>query len=703
VREPGGPRQRGRHTPADGGHAGVPETWDRGLESGSAHTYGRPTPAVPAADGSCDEPTGGLAAQPRARARLIPAAANVGFSGGNDHAADETGPLLEPAWWSYGSSDHPDHPLSARHSSDNRPGSWDPRPSGDLPGHTPHGNQHPSGPLPPFPTGAWDRLRPRHSADRGRGPLGDLDDDLHDDLEDDTATVSQPRAADGPPARAPRAPRDHDGHAADDHRREDPPAQRSDPQLSEDRTGGLEVIGAHVADAGSRRWWRRERRAGRHETGPDPAQQDDVRQDVQQDDQLDDQHVDGAAGPDDVHGHGHGDHAVDGHEYDGHEYDGHEYDGHEYDDHEYEYEGHEYDDDISIAPYDPRSGKRSRRRSLAVLLSLLVLGGLVVGIVVGGEKLWTIINPSSADFTGEGTGTVEVRIGRGDTLSDIARTLVDGGVIASVGPFVDAAEADPAATGIQPGVYRMRAEMSGQAAVDLLLDPATRMLTRVTLPEGLTVKATLAKLAEASGRPLPELEAAAANPAALGLPAYAGGTLEGFLFPATYDFEPGTTPTDMLSQMVDRAVHAFDDLQIPEADRLTVLTKASLVQAEASTPEDMAKVARVLENRLADGMPLQLDTTVNYANGKSGITTTSADRANPSPYNTYVHPGLPPGAINNPGEQALRAVLDPAEGEWRFFVVVDPDTGETRFAVTGAEHQQNVLLFQQWLREQPGG
>jgi UPF0755 protein len=159
----------------------------------------------------------------------------------------------------------------------------------------------------------------------------------------------------------------------------------------------------------------------------------------------------------------------------------------------------------------------------------------------------------------------------------------------------------------------------------------------------------------------------------------------------------------MLSQMVDRAVHAFDDLQIPEADRLTVLTKASLVQAEASTPEDMAKVARVLENRLADGMPLQLDTTVNYANGKSGITTTSADRANPSPYNTYVHPGLPPGAINNPGEQALRAVLDPAEGEWRFFVVVDPDTGETRFAVTGAEHQQNVLLFQQWLREQPGG
>jgi UPF0755 protein len=133
-----------------------------------------------------------------------------------------------------------------------------------------------------------------------------------------------------------------------------------------------------------------------------------------------------------------------------------------------------------------------------------------------------------------------------------------------------------------------------------------------------------------------------------------------------------------------------------------VLTKASLVQAEASTAEDMAKVARVLENRLSDGMALQLDTTVNYANGKGGITTTAEDRANPSLYNTYVHTGLPPGPISNPGEQAISAVQNPAEGPWRFFVVVDPDTGETRFAETAEQHQQNVLLFQQWLRENPG-
>jgi UPF0755 protein len=236
-----------------------------------------------------------------------------------------------------------------------------------------------------------------------------------------------------------------------------------------------------------------------------------------------------------------------------------------------------------------------------------------------------------------------------------------------------------------------------------MLDPAARMLSRVTLPEGLTVQRTLARLAEATGIPEAEFQAATADPAALGLPPYANGLLEGFLFPATYDVEPDTAPADILRAMVARSVQVLDELQVPVEQRLELVTKASLVQAEAGSVEDMGKVARVLENRLADGMALQLDTTVNYANNKGGITTTAADRANPSPYNTYVHPGLPPGAISNPGEDALRSVLAPTPGEWRFFVVVDPDTGETRFGVTAAEHQQNVLLFQQWLRENPEG
>ncbi|MCU1669970.1 MAG: aminodeoxychorismate lyase, partial [Blastococcus sp.] len=359
---------------------------------------------------------------------------------------------------------------------------------------------------------------------------------------------------------------------------------------------------------------------------------------------------------------------------------------------------------IPVAPYDPRSRRaRRRRRPIAVLISLVVLAGIVVGIVLGGQKLLAMINPSSQDFSGQGTGTVQIRVHDGDTLSDIARTLVADGVIASERPFVTAADAHPDATAVQPGVYSLRHQMSGQAALDMLLDPKASLLSRVTVPEGLTVAATLARLASATGTPVAQLKAAAANPVALGLPAYAHGKLEGFLFPATYDFGSGTKPVDMLKQMVARAGQALNDLQVPPAQRLTVLTKASIVQAEAGSVADMGKVARVLENRLADGMPLQLDTTVNYANGKAGVTTSPQDRQNPSPYNTYVHAGLPPGAISNPGEEALRAVLAPVPGNWRFFVVVNPDTGDTRFAVTAAEHQQNVLLFQKWLREHPGG
>jgi len=257
--------------------------------------------------------------------------------------------------------------------------------------------------------------------------------------------------------------------------------------------------------------------------------------------------------------------------------------------------------------------------------------------------------------------------------------------------------------GITAGVYQLRQHMSGAAALKLLLAPSSRLVSRVTIPEGTIAANTLQKVADATGLPLAELQAAAANPAALGLPAYANGSLEGFLFPATYDVEPGDTAAGVLSAMIARTVQALDELGVPEDQRLSVLTEASIVQAEAGNTEDMAKVARVLDNRLAIGMPLQLDTTVNYANGKSGLTTTPEDRQNPSPYNTYVHTGLPPGPIGNPGEDAIRAVLTPAQGDWLFFVVVNPDTGETRFATTAEEHQANVALFQQWLQAHPGG
>jgi uncharacterized YceG family protein len=636
VNELGGPRH-GRHSSPDGL---VPPTEGLGF-------------AVPRYEPSRYEVppyvTGGF--EPVAReARLAPRRSPRML----DRSADQTGPLAEPAWWSFSSSDDPGHPLSPRRSGDGGHGTtgWGAG-DGQLP------PAHPSAPLPPRPAGVWDKLQPRQDAG------------------DDAQTVAQPLLRSAPldsagPAR--HTPGPVGGSRSDDDRADDAATGAHSPDAEhghawEDHTGGLEVIGAHVEEHQPRRRGRR----GRRTRAQQPAHAD-----------LD------HSGPD--------------HSGPGHSHPGHSHPGHSHLDEDSLVHDEAFGEDIPVKPYDPRTGRSRRRRSpVAVVLSLLVLAGLVVGIVVGGQKLIELIDPTAQDYTGQGAGDVQIRVQDGDTLSDIGRTLVKSDVIASMGPFVEAAETNAASVGIQPGVYGMRLQMSGQAALDRLLDPASRLLSRVTLPEGLTVARTLARIAEETGRPVEEFQAAAADTAALGLPAYANGQLEGFLFPATYDVEPDTTPADVLRDMVARSQQAFAELGIPEDQRLTAVTKASLVQAEAGSVEDMGKVARVLENRLADGMPLQLDTTVNYANGKGGITTSAEDRANPSPYNTYVHAGLPPGAINNPGEDALRAVLNPTSGDWRYFVVVDPDTGDTRFAVTGDEHQQNVSLFQQWLRENPEG
>ncbi|WP_242658424.1 endolytic transglycosylase MltG [Klenkia brasiliensis] len=477
------------------------------------------------------------------------------------------------------------------------------------------------------------------------------------------------------------------------------PAVRADDDT--DRHARPPVAGEHPATRQQHAVAADQRRAEQHE-------HDDLHDDLQ-----DDRH------DDDLHGHPHEDHPAEHH----HDVHGADHADEHADDHRdarpvtgehpvwdqtggLEVIGADDDDHHGRRARRERGrarGPRRKRRPVTIVLSLLVLAGLVVGIVFGGQWLYQKINPVAADYNGSGSGEVDVRVESGDSLTAIARTLTDADVIASTGPFVDAASANPAAANIQPGVYSMALQMSGQAALDRLLDPAARLFSRVTLPEGLRVDAALQRIADNSEIPLADLQAAAADPAALGLPSWANGLLEGHLFPATYDIEPGQTAVDVLTAIVARGEQTYESLGIPEADRLRVLTEASLVQAEAATTEDMSRVATVINNRIAIGMPLQFDTTVNYATGKTGITTTADDRATDSPYNTYRYPGLPPGAIDSPGEEALQAVLNPTPGDWLYFVVVNPDTGDTRFAATAEEHAANVALFQQWLRENPGG
>lgn len=185
----------------------------------------------------------------------------------------------------------------------------------------------------------------------------------------------------------------------------------------------------------------------------------------------------------------------------------------------------------------------------------------------------------------------------------------------------------------------------------------------------------------------------------LKLPNDAEGNPEGYLFPATYPIDKKATPESLLSFMVSTANQKFNKAPVAAGAQRNAMnvyqavTIASIVQAEAATKEDMGKVARVIFNRLERGMPLQMDSTINYALNRSTLNTSQDDTKINSPYNSYQRMGLPPTPIANPGEEAMRAAIAPTPGDWLYFVTVKP--GDTRFTASYEEHLKNVAAFNQ--------
>lgn len=348
-----------------------------------------------------------------------------------------------------------------------------------------------------------------------------------------------------------------------------------------------------------------------------------------------------------------------------------------------------------------RKRRQRRRRSVvAVVIALLVLGGAAYAIAqVAGPMMSALGDRETPveDFPGPGTGSVEVTIEAGASGGQMGQTLAEAGVVASSTAFSRAFAANPDAAGIQPGTYRLLLEMRAQDAVAALLDGSNRVQTRVTIPEGLRADQILERLSSVTAVPVADFEAAMQDTAATGLPPEAEGNYEGWLFPATYTFEPGTTPTQMIAAMVGETVARLDARGVPADQRETVLIKASLVEREARSPEDRRKVAQAIENRLAIDMKLDIDASVAYGLGKSGTELTRDDTQNSdTPYNLYRYTGLPPTPIASPSETSIDAVLNPEPGPWLFWVTVNLDTGETLFAETFAEHNANVQQLREW-------
>ena len=357
-----------------------------------------------------------------------------------------------------------------------------------------------------------------------------------------------------------------------------------------------------------------------------------------------------------------------------------------------------------------RSHRRRRKKkggrgkaALAVVIALLLVAGILGGgavLALGGlNKLKSAFGSSSApDYPGPGEGQVVIEVKSGQTAADVAKTLKAQDVVKSTQAFVEAAFADPDASKLQPGFYQLARKMAATDALAAVLDPAARIQARVTLPEGLRLDETLQRLAKDTQIPLKQYEQALKkqNAEKLGLPTYADGNPEGFLFPATYDVEPNADADSVLKQLFAAFGVAAEKSGVERTQRTPeeIVTIASLVEAEARNPEDFGKVARVVYNRLEQGMPLQFDSTVNYALKADKEIVTYEDLGADSPYNTYKNTGLPPAPINSPGLAALTAAVNPTEGDWLYFVTTDPQAGTTKF--TG--DYQEFLKFKDELK-----
>lgn len=348
---------------------------------------------------------------------------------------------------------------------------------------------------------------------------------------------------------------------------------------------------------------------------------------------------------------------------------------------------------------DAQTPSRFKRRRILASIAVLLIVLTVAGYYGRSQIRDAYENLLGNSYPGPGYGSVNFVIISGDTGEDVATNLVDQGIVKQFRAMYRLILDNN--TLFYPGTYPMKYEMSNTDALNLLSDARNSTTNRVTVKEGWTVTQTFEAVSKSTGIPVSEFEAQAKDFQKYGVPAKAP-SLEGFLFPATYAFDPGRSAREIIQEMVDRMFEELNELGITDKYQYELLTLASVVQKEARLSPDFPRVARVFLNRIEIGMHLQSDATVSYGTGGTTVTTTDEQRADPNGYNTYVHPGLPIGPISNPGREAILAAMEPADGKWLYFCTVNLETGETVFSNTYAQHLVAVRQFQSWLRENPG-
>lgn len=375
-----------------------------------------------------------------------------------------------------------------------------------------------------------------------------------------------------------------------------------------------------------------------------------------------------------------------------------------------------------------REARTRRKRRITGALALAMLVAVIVGAVFLGSKLWHGLFGGGEDFAGEGVADVVIQVHEGDSTTAIGETLTENKVVANVAAFVNAAAGNSAISAIQPGFYKLRTEISGANAVERLAAPGNRV-GKLVIPEGrqlddvqdvktgavtegiftLISRATCVDLDGTrqcvSAEDLRQVAGTAA-PSSLAVPNWAEQPviamgddhrrIEGLIMAGAWNIDPSATAEEILATLIGASATQYAQAGIQETARAMnispyeVLTVASLVQRE-SKPEDFAKVARVIYNRLAENRTLEFDSTVNYPLDRIEVATTDADRAQANAWNTYVRPGLPATPICSPSRPALVAAEQPAAGDWLYFVTIDMQ-GTTLFTRDYNQHLANIEL-----------
>ena len=368
---------------------------------------------------------------------------------------------------------------------------------------------------------------------------------------------------------------------------------------------------------------------------------------------------------------------------------------------------HTHVDEVSAAA----PPKRRRRRTgclIALIIVLAVVGGLaatgVWAMNTYGDRISDALGWGEPDDwePGLASGEVIVTVKDGDTGSPVSSALYEAGVTRTETVFYDYLVEEGIAVTFYPGNYRLQEKMTAEAALEALRNPENKLENSANVGEGATIDSSLPGISESLGIPLADLEAAVADPSVYGVNAQ---TLEGWLFPALYTFDPGVTAQQVIQRMVDRTHESLDKAGVPAEDAQRILTIASIIQREGLTA-DFPKVSRVIQNRLDIDMKLQMDSTAQYGYGSlhEGVVSSSAEALeDPNDWNTYVHTGLPITPIASASDKAIDAAMHPADGPWLYFVTVNLATGETQFSETYEQHLQGVEKWDQWCKANPDG